>query len=116
MLERSLIGLRTLIDRSLADVRVAAGMPPRHELIGLADFVDQIGISASSRRAPGRCKFTISAVDGRLALDVDRDMLLSAVGNLLQNASSRRRQGSPARTSCRRPSSGRSNRSCSVRD
>jgi hypothetical protein len=29
VLERSLIGLRTLVDRTLADVRVAAGMPPR---------------------------------------------------------------------------------------
>ena len=27
-LERTLIGLRTLVDRSVADVRVAAGLPP----------------------------------------------------------------------------------------
>lgn len=86
VLERSLIGLRTLVDRSLADVRVAAGMPPRHELISLADFVDQIGISASLEARARECKFTISDVDERLAIDVDRDMLLSAVGNLLQNA------------------------------
>ncbi|MEP7244769.1 MAG: HAMP domain-containing sensor histidine kinase [Gammaproteobacteria bacterium] len=86
VLERSLIGLRTLIDRSLADVRVAAGVPPRHELVGLADFVDQIGISASLEARARECKFTISAVDEHLAVDVDRDMLLSAVGNLLQNA------------------------------
>src|SRR5579863_2481671 len=39
VLERSLIGLRTLIDRSLADVRVAAGMLPRHEVFSLADFI-----------------------------------------------------------------------------
>ena len=52
-LERSLIGLRTLVDRSLADVRVAAGMPPRHELVSLADFIDQVGISALlEARAP----------------------------------------------------------------
>src|SRR5580692_3552341 len=41
VLERSLIGLRTLIDRSLADVRVAAGMLPRYKLIPLAEFIDQ---------------------------------------------------------------------------
>ena len=29
VLDRSLIGLRNLVDRSLADVRVTAGMPPR---------------------------------------------------------------------------------------
>jgi signal transduction histidine kinase len=86
VLERSLIGLRTLVDRSLADVRVAAGMPPRHELIALSDFIDQIGISASLEARARECKFTISAVDAGLAVDVDRDILLSALGNLLQNA------------------------------
>ena len=86
VLERALIGLRTLVDRSLADVRVAAGMPPRHELISLADFIDQIGISASLEARARECRFTISAVNERLAIDVDRDILLSALGNLLQNA------------------------------
>jgi signal transduction histidine kinase len=85
-LERSLIGLRTLVDRSVADVRVAAGLPPRHELISLADFIDQIGVSASLEARVQKCTFTVSDVDTRLAVDVDRDMLLSAVGNLLQNA------------------------------
>src|SRR5690348_17095341 len=46
VLERSLIGLRTLVDRSLADVRVAAGIPPRHELVSVAEFIDQVGNSA----------------------------------------------------------------------
>ena len=86
VLERALIGLRTLVDRSVADVRVAAGLPPRHELISLADFIDQIGTSALLEARARECKFTVSVVDERLALDVDREMLLSAVGNLLQNA------------------------------
>ncbi|MGA7540905.1 MAG: HAMP domain-containing sensor histidine kinase [Steroidobacteraceae bacterium] len=85
-LERSLIGLRTLVDRSVADVRVAAGLPPRHELVSLADFMNQIGISALLEARTRECKFTASVVDEDLAVDVDRDMLLSAVGNLLQNA------------------------------
>ena len=85
-LEGALIGLRTLVDRSIADVRVAAGLPPRHELVSLADFIDQIGTSALLEARARECKFTVSVVDERLAIDVDRDMLLSAVGNLLQNA------------------------------
>jgi signal transduction histidine kinase len=85
-LERSLIGLRTLVDRSVADVRVAAGLPPRHELICLADFIAEIGISALLEARVHECTFTVSDVDARLAVDVDREMLLSAVGNLLQNA------------------------------
>jgi signal transduction histidine kinase len=86
VLERSLIGLRSLVDRSVADVRAAAGLPPRHELISLAEFIDQIGTSASLEAHARECKFTVSVVDERLAVDVDRDMLLSALGNLLQNA------------------------------
>jgi signal transduction histidine kinase len=86
VLERSLIGLRTLIDRSLADVRVAAGMLPRHELVSVVDFIDQIGVSALLEAHARGCRFSVSHVEAGLAVDVDRDMLLSAVGNLLQNA------------------------------
>jgi signal transduction histidine kinase len=86
VLERSLIGLRTLVDRSLADVRVAAGMLPRHELVSVADFIDQIGVSALLEARARGCRFTVSHVEDGLAIDVDRDMLLSALGNLLQNA------------------------------
>ena len=35
---------------------------------------------------PSGCRFTVSHVEEGLAVDVDRDMLLSALGNLLQNA------------------------------
>ncbi len=86
VLDRSLIGMRSLIDRSLADVRIAAGMPPRHQLISLADFISDVKISASLEARSRECVFTVGDVDSQLALDVDRDMLFSAVGNLLQNA------------------------------
>jgi signal transduction histidine kinase len=86
LLDRSLIGMRNLIDRSLADVRITAGMPPRARLISLADFVADVKISASLEAHDRECEFTVGAVDAELALDVDREILLSAVGNLLQNA------------------------------
>lgn len=86
VLDRSLIGLRNLIDRSLADVRVTAGMPARPNRISLADFVADVGISASLEARTRECKFTFSDVDKQLAVDVDRDMLFAATGNLLQNA------------------------------
>jgi signal transduction histidine kinase len=85
VLDRSLIGMRSLIDRSLADVRVAAGMLPRRQLVSLADFVSDVKISASLEAHSRGCTFTAGDVDPVLALDVDREMLLSAVGNLLQN-------------------------------
>jgi signal transduction histidine kinase len=86
LLDRSLIGMRNLIDRSLADVRITAGMPPRARLISLADFVADVRISASLEAHDRQCEFTVGPVDAELALDVDREMLFSAVGNLLQNA------------------------------
>jgi signal transduction histidine kinase len=86
VLDRCLIGLRTLADRSIADVRVTAGMPLQHELISLARLVDQIAGSALLEANARECRFTVSHVDAHLGVDVDRDMLFSAVGNLLQNA------------------------------
>ena len=86
VLDRSLIGLRNLIDRSLADVRVTAGMPPRHKLISVADFIAEVKISAALEAQARECKFTASVVDSKLAVDADRDLLVSALGNLLQNA------------------------------
>jgi signal transduction histidine kinase len=85
VLDRSLIGMRNLIDRSLADVRVAAGMPARHQLVSLAHFISDVKISGSLEAQSRGCSFTVNDVDAELALDVDRDMLFSAVGNLLQN-------------------------------
>jgi signal transduction histidine kinase len=86
VLDRSLIGLRNLVDRSLADVRVSAGMPPRTELLPLAQFIADIRISASLEAQARGCGFAVSAVDPSLAVKVDRELLFSAVGNLLQNA------------------------------
>jgi signal transduction histidine kinase len=86
VLDRSLIGLRNLVDRSLADVRVSAGMPPRRELIPLAGFIADVKISAALEAQARGCGLNVSAVDPGLAVEVDRELLYSAVGNLLQNA------------------------------
>jgi signal transduction histidine kinase len=86
VLDRSLIGMRSLIDRSLADVRVTAGVPPRYKLISVANFVADVKISASLEAQARKCSFAVGEVDSGLALDVDPDMLLGALGNLLQNA------------------------------
>jgi len=86
VLDRSLIGLRNLVDRSLADVRVTAGMPVRRQLIPLAGFIGDVRISASLEAQSRGCGLAVSTVDPDLAVEADRDLLLSAVGNLLQNA------------------------------
>jgi signal transduction histidine kinase len=86
ILDRCLIGLRNLVDRSLADVRLRSAIPARGRLISLGDFIADLEVSARLEAQAHDCTLTVSRVDTRLALDADRDMLLSAVGNLLQNA------------------------------
>ena len=86
VLDRALVGLSNLIDRSLAEVRMTAGMPVMRSPVSLADFVSEIKLSASLEAQVKHCMFTVAEVDPLLAIDVDRDLLLSAVGNLLQNA------------------------------
>ena len=86
VLDRSLIGLRNLIDRSLADVRVMAGMPARPALISMPEFIGELRISAALEANTRGCRFSVSANGLGLAVKGDREMLSAAVGNLLQNA------------------------------
>ena len=86
VLDRSLVGMSNLIDRSLAEVRMTAGMPARYQLFSVADFIYDTKISAALEADAHECRLTVSEIDQTLAVDADRDMLFSAVGNLLQNA------------------------------
>ena len=86
ILGRSLIGLQHLIDRSLADVRLGALIPAQGRLISLADFIADIQRSAALEAQNRGCVLVVCPVHPRLAVDADREMLFSAVNNLLQNA------------------------------
>jgi len=86
VLDRSLVGLRKLIDRSLSEARMNAGIPVIRRLFSLADFIAEIQLSASLEAQVNKCTLTVSYVDSKLAVDADRELLLSAVNNLLQNA------------------------------
>jgi signal transduction histidine kinase len=86
VLDRSLIGMRNIVDRSLAEVRATAGMDKRYERIMLADFIAEVRISGSLEARTRECKFHVHEVEEWLAIDADREMLASAVNNLLQNA------------------------------
>ena len=86
VLDRCLIGLRNLVDRSLADVRLRSAIPARGRLISLGDFIADLAVGATLEANAHECALTVARVDTGLAVDADRDMLSSAVGNLLQNA------------------------------
>jgi len=86
VLDRCLVGMATLINRSLSEVRMNAGLPLQHQLFSLADFIGEANLSASLEANMRKCILSVSEVDPELAVDADRDLLLSALGNLLQNA------------------------------
>jgi signal transduction histidine kinase len=86
VLDRSLAGMRTLIDRSVAEVRVTAAMPARLQPIRLAEFVGEAEASASLDSRAKSCRLTVAPVDTTIVVSADRDMLHAAVFNLLQNA------------------------------
>lgn len=86
VLERTLEGLASLIERSIMDVRVKARMPARSKLLALDGLIAEARESASLEASARGCEFTVTHVDPTLAVDVDRELLLSAVGNLLTNA------------------------------
>src|SRR4029079_12588724 len=49
-------------------------------------FIEEVKLSATLEAQVKGCVLIVTLVDPRLAVDADRDLLLSAVGNLLQNA------------------------------
>jgi signal transduction histidine kinase len=97
VLDRSLVGLRNLIDRSLAEVRMNSGGEIHQELFSLANFIGDLKSAADLEAAVKGCTLRVAEVDPALALDADRDLLFSAVGNLLQNAFKFTRPGSEVR-------------------
>ncbi|MEX2147112.1 MAG: HAMP domain-containing sensor histidine kinase, partial [Candidatus Rokuibacteriota bacterium] len=86
VLDRSLAGLRELIDRTLVEVRLTAGIPDRRERIMLAEFVEEIQIAAGLDAAAQGFELVVTAVDRSLAIEADRQILAGAVANLMQNA------------------------------
>ena len=86
LVNRSLLGIRALLDRTLADVRVAAEIPVHVQLFSLAEFIAEVKVSAALEAQSRSCKLIVVSVDPHLALDADRALMISAVSNLLQNA------------------------------
>ena len=85
ILGRSLMSQRTLIDRTLSKVRLAAGTQQRERLhvVTLLDEVAAAGVLHSEDRG---IEFTVEPVDPALAVDGDPQLLMSAIMNLVHNA------------------------------
>jgi signal transduction histidine kinase len=86
VLDRSLVGLRDLIDRALADVRLAAGEPAQLDRVPMDRFIAEVQVSATLEAKEKGCEFIVAPIEKGLAVSADSPMLYSAVSNLLQNA------------------------------
>jgi signal transduction histidine kinase len=85
MLERSHARLQSLIDRSLADVRLDAG-GLNLARIPVWEIVEEAEISGSIVAQSKGLKFSVATVDRMVIVEADRPVLAAAVANLLQNA------------------------------
>ena len=86
VLDRTLLGMRTLVDHALAEVRVTSRLPPRKEVIPLAVFLDNVKLTASFDALARGTPFTVVSVPADVMVFADPEMLAASVGNLLQNA------------------------------
>jgi signal transduction histidine kinase len=92
VLGRSLADLVAVVDRSLAEVRLAASQH-RREPFRVTAFVDEIAATGMLHSEYRGIKFTVAAVDPDLTVEADPQLLASAVMNLLHNAFKNTRHG-----------------------
>jgi signal transduction histidine kinase len=85
VLGRSLTGLRDLVDRTLADVRLDAGID-HTDSISVADFVAEVEIGALIQAQARAIDLVVTPVAPGVTIAGDRQVLVAAVANLLQNA------------------------------
>ena len=101
VLGRSLLGLQDLVDSTLADIRMAANRQ-RREHVTLAAFVSEIGAAGVMHADYSGLQFSIDPVDPAIAVEVDPQLLSSAVMNLLNNAFKFTRPGGQVTLNVRR--------------
>jgi signal transduction histidine kinase len=85
VLNRSLTGLRDLITRSLDEVRLMNVVKNKKRIL-VADFIEEIAAGALLEADARDLTLVVSAVQGELEIDADRQVLAAVVGNLVQNA------------------------------
>jgi signal transduction histidine kinase len=99
LLERALLNLSNLIERTLSDVRLAAGVE-RREAVELVPFLHEVSATSELHAQSRGLTFTFdSEVTG--SIEADRQLLMSAVMNLVQNALKFTQPGGNVRLSAR---------------
>jgi len=86
ILDLSLVAMGKLLAQPLAAAKDGSHRPALHQPIPLAAFIAEVKTFSAPEARARRCRFTVPDVDPGLEVDVDRDMLFSVVGSLLENA------------------------------
>jgi signal transduction histidine kinase len=85
LLGRNLLALRELVDRSLAEVRLEAGLH-RREIVLLTDLLEEVEAGAAIEARARGLLFTVTAIPPGVVIEVDRQLIAAALANLLGNA------------------------------
>ena len=86
VLKRGHASMAKIIENSLKEVRIKSTPPTANHTFSLADYIHEAGESAQLDAAAHECSFRILDVDPSLRVEGDRELLLGALTNLLQNA------------------------------
>lgn len=86
VLERSLTGMGVLIAQSLDDVRTGHHDSDLTNVFSVAEFILEVKAAGDMAAMVRGCKFSVSPTAADLRIVGNRDLLYSAVWNLLQNA------------------------------
>lgn len=93
VLHRSLMGLRALVSRSLAEIRLTEGVQNREQLL-VSELIEEIVPSAAQDASVRGVTLKVDAMQPGVLIVADKQVLTSVVGNLMQNAFKFTRKGS----------------------
>ena len=85
LLGRNLTALSALIDISLAQARLEAGTLRRQD-VALSELVDEVALAATMQANSMGLALTVAPVPLGFVVHVDRQLLVAALANLIQNA------------------------------
>jgi signal transduction histidine kinase len=85
VLHRSLIGLRALISRSLAEVRLTQGVQNCEEFL-VSGLIDELAPAMTLEAHARGLRLDVMPADPGVSIAGDRQVLAAVIGNLLQNA------------------------------
>jgi len=86
VLKRALFAMARLVEGAVADVRGNVRLDGQRELFSVQSLIADAGSAAELAASTSGCTLTVLPVDGGVKVIGNRERILAAVANLLQNA------------------------------